>query len=483
MTLEEQLKSCQVCTKRKFNPETGIVCGLTGGKPSFDDNCPDFDEDKEAVEDVAKRKAEAEKPAEISGLFAFFLYFSIPVGIIATVISFVTTLKTADYSGSVCLKAFDVVYLLFYVYFAVYTLYAFIKRKPDAVFFGKYLLIVLFASNLLVLIAGGADDNSVMNSVGRVVGSLIWSVIFFVFLSTSQDVEDRIPKKTRKVKGLNKVLFILSIVLPILLYIGGIAELIGKNGGFASAGAQVEQACELKKNELPSYVGDGISWTDMRVEGKQLLFEYLYEVADKDGIDPLALEMIPILSKQKIMLMLPNLAKQDALFPLLVKAGYDATWRYKDINGDFLYSFTVPSETIAAGLKPDYSYETPRETFDMLFNIYRKGLPYELFEECTVRGISLSEDGKTMHYDLLLNNADNSVLTNLTPSYLKDYMTEVLPIMQDDGPLEIAELNGKAISFDFHADGNPLWKMSAKFSPKDYEYLLGDQTLEDEDFQ
>jgi len=62
-------------------------------------------------------------------------------------------------------------------------------------------------------------------------------------------------------------------------------------------------------------------------------------------------------------------------------------------------------------------------------------------------------------------------------------MTEVLPIMQDDGPLEIAELNGKAIFFDFHADGNPLWKMSAKFSPKDYEYLLGDQTLEDEDFQ
>lgn len=483
MTLEEQLKSCQVCTKRKFNPETGIVCGLTGGKPSFGDNCPDFDEDKEAVEDVAKRKAEAEKPAEISGLFAFFLYFSIPVGIIATVISFFVNFNSANYAGSVCLQAFDIIYLLFYLYFAIYTLYAFIKRKPDAVFFGKYLLIVLFLSNLLVLLVGGADENSFLNSIGRLVGSLIWSVIFYVFLSTSEDVKDRIPKKTRKVKGLNKVLFILSIVLPVLLYIGGIAEIIGKNGGFAGAEAQIEQVCEQKKESFPSYIGNGISMTDMRVEGKQLLLEYMNEDADKDEVDPLVLKLTEFSSKEKILVSLATLAQHDALFPMLVKAGYDVAWQYNDRDGDFLYSFVVPVESVAASLEPGYTYETPRETFETIFDTYRKGLPYELFEDCMVRGISLSDDGKTLRFDLMLNNTGNSVLASLTPSYLKEYMTEVLPLMQADSPLIVAEANGKDISFDFHADGNATWKMSAKFTPKDYEYLLGDQTLEDEDFQ
>ena len=113
MTSEERVQKCQVCTKRKFDPASGIVCGLTGEKPGFEESCADYEEDSVAVVDEAKRKAEAEKPSEISGLLAFFLYFVIPVGIIATVISFIANYNSADYAGSFCLKAFDIVYLLF----------------------------------------------------------------------------------------------------------------------------------------------------------------------------------------------------------------------------------------------------------------------------------------------------------------------------------------------------------------------------------
>ena len=482
MTSEERIQKCQVCTKRKFDPASGIVCGLTGEKPSFEESCVDYEEDSVAVEDEAKRKIEVEKPSEISGLLAFFLYFVIPVGIIATVICFFANYNSADYSGSVCLKAFDITYLLFYLYFAIYTIYAFIKRKPDAVFFAKYLLIVLFLSNLLVLFLG-ADDNSFMNSTARLVGALIWGVIFYTYLFVSEDVKDRIPKETRKVKGLNKILFILSIVLPILLFVGGILEIVGKNGGFAGVEKQIELACERNRASFPSYSGNGIVSTDMRVEGKQLVMEYMNEDVTKDDIDPLMIELTKLSAEEKIKKSLASLTKQDAIFPMLVKAGYDVAWRYIDSEKEFLYSFSIPTESIAASLEPDYSYETPKESFAKIFDTYEKALPYELFEDCTVRGISLSDDGKTLRYDLLLNNTSNSILAGLTPSYLKDYMTELLPLMQVDVPLIVAEINGKDISFDFHADGNSMWKMSAKFTPKDYEYLLGDLTLDEEDFQ
>ena len=482
MTSEERVQKCQVCTKRKFDPASGIVCGLTGEKPGFEESCADYEEDSVAVVYEAKRKAEAEKPSEISGLLAFFLYFVIPVGIIATIISFIANYNSADYAGSFCLKAFDIVYLLFYLYFAIYTIFAFIRRKPDAVFFGKYLLIVLFLSNLLVLLVG-ADDNSFMNSTARLVGSLIWGAIFFTYLCISEDVKDRIPKETRKVKGPNKVLFILSIVLPILLMAGGILELVGKNGGFAGVEQQIEQACERNRATFPSYSGDGIVSTDMRVEGKQLVMEYMNEDVTKDDVDPLMIELTKLSAEEKIKKSLASLTKQDAIFPLLVKAGYGMSWLYVDKDKEFLYSFSIPTESIAASLKPDYSYETSKETFAKIFDTYEKALPYELFDDCTVRGISLSDDGKTLRYDLMLNNASNSILAGLTPSNLKDYMTEFLPMMQVDVPLIVAEINGKDISFDFHADGNSMWKMSARFTPKDYEYLLGDLTLDDEDFQ
>lgn len=466
MTQEEQLKSCEVCMNRTFDPEQGIVCGLTGNKPAFEDVCPNYTEDASALEDVAKRKVEAEKPAEIHGLFAFFLYFAVPVGAIATIISFFANYNSADYAGSRCLKAFDIVYLIFYLYFAFYTIYAFIKRKPDAVFFAKYLLIVLFLSNLVVLFTG-STDNGMMNNVGRLIGSLIWSVIFYVFLSTSEDVEDRIPKKTRGVKGLNKTLFILSLVLPILLFIGGIVELYGRNGAFASAEDQIEIVCKQNKASYPEDLGDGLFTTDMRVSDKKLVMEYMFQGVSKEAFSDSQLALMGFSGEEQMKMILPSLTSEDPIFPLMVKAGYDAEWRYNDEDGNFLYSVSVPNDLIASSLKDGYSYKTPREVFDRILSAFSEELPYELEEDCKVRHIDLSDDGSTLHYDILLVNTNSSMLAGLTPSYLKEYFTELLPYIQD-APLTVAKANEKNISFDFHADSNPMWKMSARFTSNDY---------------
>lgn len=467
MTLEDRIKSCQVCSNRRFNPDSGLICGLSNEKPSFEESCPNYKEDTAAVEEVANKKAEAEKPSEIKGLFAFFLYFSIPVGIIITLISFFLNYGSADYQGSFCLKALDIVYLLFYLYFSIYTIYAFLKRKPDAVFIAKYLLIALFLSNLFVVISG-ATDSSYLNSTSRIIGSLVWSVIFFVFLCISPDVEDRIPKKIRKIQGFNKHLFILSIVLPLLLIFGGILEIIGQNGAFSNVERKIEIACEQNRADYPSYVGDGLVSTDMRVEGKSLVYEYVHQNTEKEDYTESQLTVIGLLGEENIKLMLPSLTSQDPIFPLLKKAGYDIVWKYNDANGKYLYSIIIPNDVIVSSMKPGFIYETTNESFGKLINAFNKDLPYELMEDCIVRKVSLDDEGETLHYDIMLIDTNSSVLAELTPSYLKEYMADVLPLIQD-APLALAKSNGKDISFDFHADNYQWWSMSAKFTLKDYD--------------
>ena len=42
---KEQLQYCRVCSNKAFDPEQGIVCGLTKKTPTFINTCPDFTED------------------------------------------------------------------------------------------------------------------------------------------------------------------------------------------------------------------------------------------------------------------------------------------------------------------------------------------------------------------------------------------------------------------------------------------------------
>ena len=472
MTREEKSKYCSVCKNRKLDLDRGIICSLTGDIAMFDNECENLVVDQE---EVARQESEKDKAPDIKGFFAFFVYWAIPISLILTLINFISSYNSADYAGSFFLKAFDVVFILFYVYFCIYTIYAFVKRKPDAVFFAKYLLIILFLTNLISLLTGNTD-NGPLDNVPRILTSILWSIIFYVFLCCSEDVKDRIPKETRKVKGLNKVLFILSIALPILLMALGIGEIAGKSGAFASAEKQIEMACEQNKATFPAYQGNGLTATDMYVEGKQLVLEFMNEDASTDEVEPVVIELTKLAAEEKMKKVLSSVTSGDPIFPLLVKAGYDIAWKYNDSDGKSMYSVVIPKDLIAESLEPDYSYDTSKETFNRIFDIYRDAMPFELLEDCMVTDISLSDDGKTLRYNLMLNNTSTSMLAGLTPSYLKDYMTELLPLMQEDTPLVVAEINGKDISFDFHADCNSMWKMSARFTPKDYEYLIEDTT-------
>ena len=134
--------------------EQGITCGLTGGRPSFEGECLDYELDSEEKERVERQQEEDLKSAKLTGFPAFYIYFALPIGLIWTLVSLITSFSAESYAGNRFLMAGDIVLWFFYFYFSIYTIYAFVKRKPDAVFFAKYQLIMVFLTNLLVLIGG-----------------------------------------------------------------------------------------------------------------------------------------------------------------------------------------------------------------------------------------------------------------------------------------------------------------------------------------
>ena len=65
MTREQQLQFCKKCENRKMDVQQGLLCGLTGEKATFEQECPDFVRD-ESVEDVPMATEEALTAEEVT---------------------------------------------------------------------------------------------------------------------------------------------------------------------------------------------------------------------------------------------------------------------------------------------------------------------------------------------------------------------------------------------------------------------------------
>lgn len=50
----DKIDLCKKCTKRKFDLQQGIVCGLINEKPTFEDSCPDFEADETVKEFIGE---------------------------------------------------------------------------------------------------------------------------------------------------------------------------------------------------------------------------------------------------------------------------------------------------------------------------------------------------------------------------------------------------------------------------------------------
>lgn len=163
---------------------------------------------------------------KIHGWLTFFL-FSIAVGGLFSALYPILTYNVTEYDGSHFLAICDVALGIMLFALACYVIYSFCKRKSNAVFLAKMYVVVTFTSNTLLLLGGGYEDTG-LGSLPQIIRSLVWGIIWFLYLSFSEQVQDIIPKSYRKTFSRDYYFMVAFIIIPILCISIGIGDIFSQ---------------------------------------------------------------------------------------------------------------------------------------------------------------------------------------------------------------------------------------------------------------
>ncbi len=166
----------------------------------------------------------------VEGWLSFFIFTLI----VSCVINFIMGIidvssifedKTLPLTYLYGLAFLDFLYIGGLIGFAIYTIYSFVKLKPNAVFLGKMYLILIFLTNFIGVIFSGvtgeplANETSFLDSSSMIFRSLIFSVIWFLYLTYSKRVNNTYPKEKRKSYVIDKVFFFCILAIPLVIYL------------------------------------------------------------------------------------------------------------------------------------------------------------------------------------------------------------------------------------------------------------------------
>lgn len=160
-----------------------------------------------------------ENSPKIRGWLFLFLIV-IGVGAICNILTTMALLNISDYSGSIWFALWDVFIASSLLCVAIYTITAIMQRKPNAIFWGYVYLIGAILTNVIITLTGAVT----VQNEGKVISSILWGIIWILYLSFSKQVKRRIPKSYRQVSRTDKLVVILLILVPILLFVIGVVS-------------------------------------------------------------------------------------------------------------------------------------------------------------------------------------------------------------------------------------------------------------------
>lgn len=154
------------------------------------------------------------KNTNIHGWLAFFL-FVIALGGIVNAIYPIVTFNIEDYAGDMWLGAVDIIIGIELFFISLYTIYAFYKRKPNAVLYARLYIVIVFLINIISLIA------DFKNGISGISG-IFWGIIWFLYLLFSEQVKQVIPKSFRKVNIIDWGVLGVIIMVPFICFAIGL---------------------------------------------------------------------------------------------------------------------------------------------------------------------------------------------------------------------------------------------------------------------
>lgn len=221
-------------------------------------------------------------------LFIFTLFVSIVLNIIVGFGDVVTifNLQILIKGWAYVLAFLDVLYFGGLIAFIIYAIYSFLKLKPNAVFLGKLFLILIFTVNLIstsyVLSSGiSVYDGSLRSFIESqlLFRSVIYSIIWFLYLSLSKRVETVFPKKNRRQKTFDKVFFGAILAIPIAIYIVAFGAIFANATPGVTGDAKAEAIAMVKSIkstiQFPYKIGENVEWVDFTLEDSAVRYHYV----------------------------------------------------------------------------------------------------------------------------------------------------------------------------------------------------------------
>ena len=218
MEIEEQSNQC-----KKNNETSTEPIGYDGNSCGSHDECVESTAENGVVKNKKSQVVYPDPDVEIHGFLKFFLCVAFLGGLSSAVASIVIYNETKDASGYLFALGYVIWGMLFF-FLTCYTVFSFLKRKPNAVFLAKALACVQFANQLMNLVFEGAVGNPF-----AIIAGLVYPVAIFLYVAFSEQVQDIIPKSYRKPFKFDYLLIAALIIVPVLFFVfGGIKAATSK---------------------------------------------------------------------------------------------------------------------------------------------------------------------------------------------------------------------------------------------------------------
>ncbi|MBO7568712.1 MAG: hypothetical protein J6T60_16620 [Bacteroidales bacterium] len=147
---------------------------------------------------------------KISGWLTFFLVM-LALGGIHNGFNPVFKLTQILYDANIVTVMGEIIEGVLLSVLAFYTIFAFIQRRPDAVFSAKTYIVAVAVLNLIMYI--------MTKSILGIVTSLLGCAAWFAFLCLSDQVETVIPRSYRKVFMHNYIIIALLVLVPLFVWL------------------------------------------------------------------------------------------------------------------------------------------------------------------------------------------------------------------------------------------------------------------------
>lgn len=462
-TIEEKLQICKEC-KNRIEYHSGLTCSITSSRPEFDDECPNYDPDHKEIEKNIRRaeKEEANK-TKVRGWLAFFLWVGIAGGMIFSIGKIILNNEFGTWLYSIiCLAPMIIV--------AVMTIYAFYRRKDNAValaytYIGMMALNSVFAAILLIIGGDMYSDSEIFDSILDIFKSLVWAVTWGSFIKMSDRVKNVIPIEIRKWKAPEKVLLLVYILM-----LGGIFLFANSATGqmamksTASIDSMIEQ---LNAESMPNDLGDGVILKSVAKDNDMIAYSYVLTELEKREYDTESLDAYFLQSKYSVLSLLFYNPERDQFSVRALNENYKLLYSYEDKNGESLGDVLITPQDYKRVIGNNGYNIVEEDVLNTLLKVYNGMLPCEYLGDAQLESIDMNYQEKSLVYSVKLPEMTMDEMSAITQSYLSNYISENWNAIEDS-MITLAKINRMDIVFSFKAHYSGKDYAEVRITPDQY---------------